>query len=483
MSTSRLLLLIFSALALLCVVAMIWRPGDQAKGRIPLVWVSGTNPARQEQIATFNREEPGYFLSLDLGDSKTQKVILQCSSGIGPDIFDVYDGDQLQTYVEAGVVWDITSPAGKMGFSADGDAWPTARDEITYQGKQYSYPCNVAVNILIYNKNVFDFFNIPYPEGLMTWEDFLALSAKVSTVRPGAPIPSHPVFAVTGLYWNIFFESLHGQFFTEDGLPVLAASPELRQALEMHRDFIFKYRVMPTTLELKSMSGQGGFGSGSLNQFASGRFAMIATGEWALIGFSRTYYQQVRQLKEQGIDPDTITDPLQRPLRLGCVLLPRFPDLPPSYRVKSRSAAINSRSPRREQALTFLKYLAGPVYSRLINEYSDSLPGNPKYSEIGIADTIPSLSRLQMHETSKTAMSYGYSPRRSPFITTNDITEVLRIQVGRMESDPSLSIDDILQTAQHEVDKLLQRNLSRNPELRKEFEKRFGKDASLFPKK
>lgn len=214
-------------------------------------------------------------------------------------IFDVYAGEQLQTYAQAGVLWDVTEAARQGGFSAAEDLWPSAREEVTYEGRQYSYPCNLGASILFYNKNVFDHFGAPYPEGILTWDEFLALGKRVGSPANTGQISIH---AVTGLSWQVFFESLGGQFFAEDGTPRIADSPELTRSLEMYRDYIFAHKLMPTALELRSMSGQGGWGSGGLNQFAGGRFAMIITGEWAIIGLTRTYEKPIARTASEGHD-------------------------------------------------------------------------------------------------------------------------------------------------------------------------------------
>ena len=64
----------------------------------------------------------------------------------------------------------------------------------------------------------------------------------------------------------------------------------LPTAFQMHRDTIYKYKVSPSSVALKAMSGQGGFGSGeALGQFADGHFAMIVIGKWALTNFRAAY--------------------------------------------------------------------------------------------------------------------------------------------------------------------------------------------------
>lgn len=475
MNTNKLFAVIAGLLVVLTSVAMIWRPDRTPDHKTRLIWTSDNNPARTEQIATFNREQPDLLLELDYSNQSTQKVVLQSISGVGPDILDFQDR-HLQALVEAGVLMDLTAPAKELGFSAARDSWPAGADVITLNARQYAYPCNIGANILIYNKNVFDYFGVPYPEGLMTVDEFIELAKKVNS--PRGTDPSKRIFAVAELNWEIFFESQRGEFFTEDGRLNIADSPELRRAIQLHKDLIFRHHLMPTTIETKNMSGQGGWGLGSLNQFAAGRFAMIAAGEWALIGFQRTYQHQIASLEKQGIQSKDIADPLKRPLRLGAVLIPRFSEMAPCYRVMCRLAGINSQSPRRNEALAFFPYLAGASYSHLINTEADFLPGNPKYVDFGLKTGSEDLSRLEMHRITKQAVGHGYALRRSPFLLTSDITYVgrgvLDAQINRLESDPSLSVEGILQSAQRKLEALMRRNLERNPELKQLYRSRFG---------
>ena len=473
MSTSKILGIVFAALIVLSGVAALWRPGDTLQGRTPLVWASDSNPARTAQINAFNEENPGLALTLDYGSTGPQKVILQSASGVGPDIFD-YGSREIGTYVEAGVVWDVTDAAAKMGFSAQKDGWPNGIQTCTYGGRQYGFPCNIGANILIFNRNVFDHFGIPYPEGLLTWEDFVKMAEKVNSLTNPQSGSNERIFACTGFGWQVFFGSQRGELFEEDGSLRIANSPELKQAFQMHHDFLYKFRIMPSTVEAKQLSGQGGWGAGNLNQVSANRYAMIVTGHWSLIAFGQAYQKQREALEKQGIAPESIPDPLDRPVRLGAVLIPHIDGKPAVFQIASRVAGINARSPRREQALAFLQYLAGPTYSKLLNEGTDWLPGNPRFADLGVDPGPPALAREELQGLTQKAMSLGYTPRHSPFILTGDVQRILDAQISRMESDSSLSIDALLQTAESELRTLMRRNLDRNPTLKALYIERFG---------
>lgn len=476
MNTTKFLAILFGVLLVLSAIAALWRPNRDLHGKTPLVWVSDNNPARTLQIGAFNEEHPDLALRLDYGNHGTQKIILQSSSGVGPDIFD-YGDEDIATFVEAGVLWDVTEPAARMGFSARKDGWPSGENTVTYQDRQYGFPCNIGCAIVVYNKNVFDYFGVPYPKGLMTWEEFIAMARQVNSHTNPKGDPKKPVYAISGADWRVFFNTQRGEFFSEDGQLKISDSAELQKAFAMHREFLFTYRFAPTTVEAKAMSGQGGWGSGNLSQFAAGRFAMVTTGHWALIAFGRAYKQQAEFLQSRGIKEEDIKNPLDRPMRLGAILIPHFTGLPPSYRVQSRVAGINAKSPRREEALQFLQYLAGPTYSRLLNEGSDWLPGNPQYAQLGVEPGPPALARPELQKATEDAMAYGYLPRRSPFLLSSDVTRVLGEQISRMESNPSISVETLLQAAEDNLQTLMRRNLERNPTLKKLYLERFGQTS------
>ena len=447
---------VFAVLAVLTALAVSTRPIPPRDGRTDLVRTSDYHPRRTLELDTFNRLFPKLRLTLDPGSNELEKVIVQASSGVGPDLFDVYGGEFLQTYVETGVAQDLTAVATAHGFSMEDKVWPAVRWNVSYGDRQYSYPANCSVDILIYNKAVFDEMGVPYPAQDMTWEELLTLAQRVT--RPRA-VDKDLLFGVGALKWQIFFESQAGQFFSDDGTRLQITRGALPKAFEMHHDMLYKYRVSPSTVELKAMSGQGGFGSGeALNQFADGRFGMITIGKWALVNFRAAYRDQIDRA---GNDPAAQA----RVIRLGSVHLPHMENQPPHYRIGAKSTAVNALGKHKEDAAAFLQYLAGPEYAAIINEGVDALPGNPAYADHGLLPGIPALSELEMHRNTVESMSSGYLLRQSPFLLTQEVYRVVNEQISRIESDPGLPIANALAATEAELITLMQRNLDRNPPL------------------
>lgn len=461
---TKFLLIIFGSLIALTAVAMLWRPAADTSGKKPIVWVCDNSPARREQIDEFNRQHPDLKLVLDYSNEDTQKVLVQASSGVGPDIFNTF-GSTIQAYANAGIMLDITEDAKALGCSLD-DTWPAVKNEISYLGRQYSYPCNAGSDILVYNKNIFDRLGVPYPQKDSTWEDLFALGQQIRSRSNGE------IFGVARLGWGYFFASLGGQFFSEDGTQLLINTDKMRRAFETHKACLFKYKIMPTSVEMNSLSGQGGWGAGERNQFAAGRFAIILIGQWSNIGFRRQYEEQMKKVAHWEAADPAARGPRPEVIRLGATMIPHFAGMPPAYNVGTRSAAINRDSKVTKEALQFLQYLAGPEYAQLVNKNGDNLPGNPKYADLGVEPGPPELARMEMHEATKASMNYGFPLQDSPFMLNSDIYRVLLEQVSRMETNPSLEVESMLATAQKELERLMERNLNRDPRLRKDFEQR-----------
>ena len=47
-------------------------------------------------------------------------------------------------------------------------------------GVQYGFPLSLQINVLFYNKNIFDGFGVSYPQDAMTWDEFIETAKRVT---------------------------------------------------------------------------------------------------------------------------------------------------------------------------------------------------------------------------------------------------------------------------------------------------------------
>ena len=116
---------------------------------------------------------------------------------MGGDIIDAICEDNLQTYHDAGILMDLTDVAKKMGFGPD-TLTDSVRSlvmvkEMDKNGKlvdrQYTYPMNIFHLYIIYNKNIFDKYGVPYPPEDLTWEEYMKLAKKLTIYGDDSKVP------------------------------------------------------------------------------------------------------------------------------------------------------------------------------------------------------------------------------------------------------------------------------------------------------
>ncbi|MGD0091183.1 MAG: extracellular solute-binding protein [Planctomycetota bacterium] len=445
----------FAVLVLLSCLAWSLQPVPAAAGRIPLLWVSDDNPARREQISLFNKLHPQCELRLDPNNQGMEKVIVQCIAGVGPDLFDCYDGFQLSAYVRSGIAWDITGQL-RASIDVDKDVWPAALHDFVLDGRAYGFATNVCANAIWFNKDIFDANGIPYPAGPWTWDEFLNVAQKL-TVHEGRRIKR---FGLLCDWWNWrqFVIQWGGQVYSADGTCCTMDSPEAVAGIQFLHDLMFKYKVMPTPAEESAMATTGGWGSGTITFFADSKSAMALGGRWWLCTLRNV--QAERKPGER--------------LRLGAVECPHGPLR--VFRGYGRATLVNKNSPRREQALEFTRYEASRPYNDLVNHQADALAAVKQYCYTPEFLHDPDFPDEDFNAVWRDIMQYAVPDHDSPFVNGQAASRIMDRQLDLVKNDEK-PVADALRTIAREVNEEIQKTLRRDPELRARYEELMEKKS------
>ncbi len=469
------------------VYAGLDRPSDW---RISMTRVTDPHPKRRLELEAFNRWFPECYLRLDPSNTGVQKVIVQTCSGVGPSIVDVYGVHQLQMYVNAGILRDLTQDAKQMGFSTD-VSYPKLAPALCIDGRQYCFPCNVNVRLLIYNKNLFDRYDVPYPptDRVIGWLEFVEAYGKPLTVRaPGRPVPV--CFGLTLAGWEQMIYQAGGRLYSPDATRCVIDSPEAIAGIKMYRDLMHAYNVMPNPIQQSGMSGQGGWGQGWINWFAGQKIACIRIGKWALDTFRRYITEQRRRFAKRfpGVEPPSDPERLRAwtrawmiehpdpvdwpPLRLGAMHVPHMPGRAPLVLLDHKSAAVPARrlNPNVEHALKFLRYLAGEEYCQIINDGADALPPNRKYATIDRQVHPDWPDERIIHVLTNQATEWGYVRQVSPFIDALVMDRLINAQVQRLEADRTFTAAQAMRIAAKDMNDEIAKNLRNDAKLREKYE-------------
>ncbi len=418
---------------------------------VHLRWATDPNPARVVQTAAFGKVFPGYRVSVE--PSGADKLLVQCATGTGPDIIDVYSIQQMGGYVDAGILLDLTPYAEKDGFGPS-NTYPALKDDLGVEGKQYRFPCNVWANCVIYNRELFDDHGIPYPTKGWSWADFIEAGKKFN--QKGKSGKTHIPLANFYPYWMFcdLLMSHGGRFYSENGLSSRLDTPEAIAAMSLYHDLVYKHSVIPTPEIVSSLSSQGGWGSGALDWFSTDRAAMIVIGRWYL---------------------NMLVNYPDMPRKISVVELPHAEGRTTSGVCGTRAAGINARGPRREQALKFLQYLGSKEYSQIIVQDGDSLPPNPDYAKSGEALVNKTVSDPAFHQPFVDSIKVARPMDISTFINANLVERWINERVSRVDNNREIDVPAVMRDLAKEVNLKIDQNIEREKHLREKFAKVMGR--------
>lgn len=440
-------LVIFCALVALSVVAGLWRPRNDDP-RIPIVWATDDNPVRRAQIALFNAHHPDYRVVLDPANTPLEKVVVQSMAGVGPDVFDCYNGFQLTAYVRAGIAMDITEAMTQRGVRPE-EMWPSVWPHTMLDGRMYGHAGNATANAMWFNKRLFREAGIPYPQAGWTWEDCIE-AAKALTRRDARGRPEQFGMIMDKWEWRY---SLLGQWggniYSPEGTRCMLDAPEAQDAMQFFADLIHVHRVLPTATEEASVATAGGWATGPMALFAAERVAMAVGGRWWLC---------------------ILRHPDYRHLDLGAVVLPQGP----SNRIfgGGRSSLVNRFSHHREAALDFVAFMHSPQWNALINRQADALGPVKRYHygeyESDFLDN-PEHPEEDYNETWRNALENAAPEYPSPFVNGYMVDRILEKHTDMMREGLKSGRQAMID-ATREVNRAIVETLEIDPSLRKQYD-------------
>ena len=194
------------------------------------------------------------------------------------------------------------------------------------------------------------------------------------------------------------------------------------------------------------MATEGGWGAGSslLPYFAAKKSAMALGGRyWLCI---------LRKYKN---------------LRLGIVPIPHGKKH--IYTGYSRSTLINIKSPRRKEALVFLKYLASKEYNDLVNRQADAVAAVKKYMDTDEFLYNPEHPEEDYNHIWREVMQYGIPQQISPFINGNVADRIILKQRDLARNNQKTAAEAMRAIAD-QINADILKNIAIDPALRKLYE-------------
>ncbi len=331
--------------------------GKELSGTLKL-WTHQNEPwARvyEEDIAKFTALHPGVTIELESFPYTDFQSKLQTSliSGNGADIFVIF-GSWAAEYMPTGALSKVPDDLAAL---MDEDFYPSAKGGFTYEGAYYGLPWeyNIEYGGMLVNKKLFEERGLSYPT---TWEELEKISDEVS-VRNGEIMDMRGFEfvgydGVTNLFLSMILSN-GGQYLKEDGVSVDFTTPEAVEAMTRMVDYV-------KTREWTNMDGITNPTEGAFYALYKDAAFMDMIGPWAVSVGVENYGL------EYGTDFDYI--------------------LMPQHSKENRFAAetgwgcvVSEKSPQKELAWEFLRFMAEPENMMAHNIGCAQLPASKSVAE------------------------------------------------------------------------------------------------------
>jgi len=191
-----------------------------------------------------------------------QKTLTMVVGGLAPDVIFVYPHN-----FSLWVSKDVLTPLDDL-IAADADIdysqyAPRMLDVFKWDGRQYGLPKDGSVNMLYYNVELFDRYEVAYPSPDWTWDDFRAACEQLSNHR----VEGGRTFGTSMPFWWELVWCWGGDVLDARQRRCLLDSVEAVAALQFLRDLMFQWHVSLRPTEREVLSDSELFASGRLGMF------------------------------------------------------------------------------------------------------------------------------------------------------------------------------------------------------------------------
>jgi multiple sugar transport system substrate-binding protein len=432
-------------------------------GPAVLFWVTDPSPARGAHTQGFEdwQVENGHVDAngrplaravVDPNNGSQDKIVVQGVAGVGSDVIDTRWGRQLRLFEAVGILKDTTDIARARGFST-ADTWAAAEPEITIDGRQFMYPCNVAVRLLWVNSAMFESLGMSEPEGPWDYKQFeemgLDFLDRARTANPG-----EAVFFCDDMPLELMYRSRGVSIFNETLTACDFDDPRYVETLERRHRWIYELNLMPSPEDKASVAAEGSWGGLSSYLFRDQRLGLLYSGRYMLIQF-----RQFAKEGRSGAMQLNVVEPPHGGFR--------------NTRTTVRGAGIYTGGQHIEHAERFVEYLASERYNQMIIDDADALPPNPDFVNSASFLRPPDWpNEWGCHEHFTNAMQEtAIAGVYSEFILSTVAERIAQRFVDDFENGLASAEDAARDTARL-IDARIARNLEENPGLQPLFDER-----------
>lgn len=366
------------------------------------------------------------FNVLPTDDADFLKMDVALMSGDTTDVVYLPNPNYQSKYSKA----KLLTPLNEMAKEANIDLDMSFGKNIErYENNNVYYlPVEQSLNVVYYNKKIFDDAKVPYPSGNWTWDEYTDIATKLTNTSKGV----YGSLMQYGIGWEYYLYiqpvQRHIPAFKEDGTSNFD-DPAWKDAMKWNYDLGNKLKVQPSQIDFLSQKIQW-------DAFMTGKYGMQMIGSWFT-----------------SVAADYKTYP--RDWNIGICAPPGAAD-GKSMLASPTCFGINRNAKHPKEALVLLDYVSKAYY-----KYSGGMPSRVDVNAADYEKLFKSTSdslkgEVTVEELKKTFVDNGMGivsekiiGAASAQINDNIVKQAEKYMIGKQ------SIDETMNNIKQESDKLI----------------------------
>ncbi len=256
------------------------KSGDAEKSKEPAApatikfasWAQRGDTPDVDWIAGFEKKYPNYkidYMAVTEGNY-SEKLNAMIAAKAAPDVILAWECD-IGRFAKNKAIIPLDEYIKKTEAFKEDDLVPALTGFNEMLGASYGLPWCMAVEIMYYNKDMFDKAGVKYPTNDWTWQEFEDAAKKLTIVKDGKTVQwGVDSISFQGL-WYSTFGSAGDKIVDDKG--VLQLGDGAKKALQWQADL---------TNKLKVSAPPAPSGTNAVDLFSSGKAAMTRMGNWMI---------------------------------------------------------------------------------------------------------------------------------------------------------------------------------------------------------
>jgi multiple sugar transport system substrate-binding protein len=233
-------------------------------------WGEPNEKVTHEKVAAeFMKTHPNIKIEIwhqPWGDYFTKLKTLWASGDTNtiPDVVFLFP---VPDYASTGVLENLDPYIQKSNYNLN-DYWPALLEEVKYKGSVYGLPRDIGLEVLYYNKAIFDEAKVAYPTDNWTWDNLLDAAKKLTVVEANGRVKRYAL-GMEGGKWSLWVNQNKASILDDMSNPskCTLTDPKAVQAITFFTDMMNNNYAMRDA----ALSQAGGDAA----VFQSGQVAMI----------------------------------------------------------------------------------------------------------------------------------------------------------------------------------------------------------------